>query len=111
MIIKNLRLILLLGTLAFTSTLGRAQDIISGIVKDETGQGLPGATVVEKGSSKYVQTDLDGKFNIPAAKEFPFTIQVNITGFQQQEIEIYELPADLVEIGRASCRERVCDSV
>lgn len=98
MIIKNLRLILLLGTLAFTSTLGRAQDIISGIVKDETGQGLPGATVVEKGSSKYVQTDLDGKFSIPAAKEFPFTIQVNITGFQQQEIEIYELPAELVEI-------------
>lgn len=98
MIIKNLRLILLLGALALTSTLGRAQDIISGIVKDETGQGLPGATVVEKGSSKYVQTDLDGKFSIQAAKEFPFTIQVNITGFQQQEIEIYELPADLVEI-------------
>ncbi|SKB91369.1 SusC/RagA family TonB-linked outer membrane protein [Dyadobacter psychrophilus] len=98
MIIKNLRLILLLGALAFTSTLARAQDIISGIVKDETGQGLPGATVVEKGSSKYVQTDLDGKFSIPAAKEFPFTIQVNITGFQQQEIEIYELPTELVEL-------------
>ncbi|MCF0042580.1 SusC/RagA family TonB-linked outer membrane protein [Dyadobacter fanqingshengii] len=98
MILKNLRLILLLGALAFTSTVARAQDNISGIVKDETGQGLPGATVVEKGSSKYVQTDLDGKFSIPAAKEFPFTIQVNITGFQQQEIEIYELPTDLVEI-------------
>ncbi|MCF0052396.1 TonB-dependent receptor [Dyadobacter sp. LJ53] len=98
MIIKNLRLILLLGALALTGTWVQGQDVISGIVKDETGQGLPGATVVEKGSSKYVQTDLDGKFSIPAAKEFPFTIQVNITGFQQQEIEIYELPTELVEI-------------
>lgn len=98
MIIKNLRLILLLGALALTSTLVSAQEVINGIVKDEAGQGLPGATVVEKGSSKYVQTDLDGKFSIPAAKEFPFTIQVNITGFQQQEIEIYELPTELVEI-------------
>jgi TonB-linked SusC/RagA family outer membrane protein len=95
---KNLYLIALLGTLIFTSSLVMAQDVITGIVKDESGQGLPGATVVEKGTSKYALTDIDGKFSIPAAKQFPFTIQINVTGFQQQEIEIYELTTEAVEV-------------
>lgn len=98
MIFKNLCLVLLLGTLVFASTLVNAQDVINGIVKDEAGQGLPGATVVEKGTNKYAVTDVDGKFTIPAGKEFPFTIQVNITGYQQQEIEIYELTTEVAEV-------------
>lgn len=98
MIKKIYYLIILSGSLLFGSGYARAQDIISGVVKDESGQGLPGATVVEKGSSKYALTDVDGKFSIAAAKEFPFTLQINITGFQQQEIEIYELTSEAVEV-------------
>lgn len=95
---KNLYLIALLGTLILASPLVMAQDVITGVVKDESGQGLPGATVVEKGTAKYALTDIDGKFSIPAAKEFPFTVQINVTGFQQQEIEIYELTTEAVEV-------------
>ena len=95
---KNIYLIALLGTLVFASAFANAQDIISGIVKDETGMGLPGATIVEKGTSRNTVTDVDGKFSIPAGKEFPFTLQINITGFQQQEIEIYELSDEPVEV-------------
>ena len=95
---KKFYLIWLLGTLLFTSSLVQAQDVITGVVKDESGQGLPGATVVEKGTSKYALTDIDGKFSIPAGKQFPFTVQINITGFQQQEIEIYELTTEAVEV-------------
>jgi TonB-linked SusC/RagA family outer membrane protein len=98
MIKKIYYLIILSGSLLFGPDYARAQDVISGVVKDESGQTLPGATVVEKGSAKYALTDVDGKFSIAAAKEFPFTIQVNITGFQQQEIEIYELTTEAVEI-------------
>ncbi|MCE7064082.1 TonB-dependent receptor [Dyadobacter sp. CY326] len=98
MIIKNLRLVFLLGALVFTSTFVQAQELISGVVKDETGQGLPGATINEKGTSRAVTTDLDGKFSIAPAKEFPFTLQINMTGYQTQEIEIYELTAEAVEI-------------
>jgi TonB-linked SusC/RagA family outer membrane protein len=98
MIKKMYYLIILSGSLLFGPDYARAQDVISGVVKDESGQTLPGATVVEKGSAKYALTDVDGKFSIAAAKEFPFTIQVNITGFQQQEIEIYELTTEAVEI-------------
>ncbi|TLV03897.1 SusC/RagA family TonB-linked outer membrane protein [Dyadobacter luticola] len=89
---------LLLWLVVLTSVASHAQDVISGIVKDESGQGLPGATVVEKGTTRYTLTDIDGKFSIPAAKTFPFTLQINITGFQQQEIEIYELTTEAVEI-------------
>ena len=98
MIMKKIYLIVLLGTLLFTSKRVQAQDVITGIVKDESGQGLPGATVVEKGTNKFASTDIDGKFSIPAAKVFPFTIQINITGFQQQEIEVYELTTEAVEV-------------
>jgi TonB-linked SusC/RagA family outer membrane protein len=98
MIKKIYYLIILSGSLLFGPDYARAQDVISGVVKDESGQTLPGATVVEKGSAKYALTDVDGKFSIAAAKEFPFTLQVSITGFQQQEIEIYELTTEAVEI-------------
>lgn len=98
MIQKIFSLLLLAGILVTTAFRATGQDLISGVVKDESGQTLPGATVVEKGSAKYALTDIDGKFSIPAAKEFPFTLQISITGFQQQEIEIYEQPDEAVEV-------------
>ena len=88
----------LLGALLLIVSQIKAQDAITGVIKDDTGQGLPGATVVEKGSSRYALTDVDGKFSIAAAKEFPFTLQINMTGFQTQEIEIYELTTETVEV-------------
>lgn len=75
-----------------------AQEVVTGIVKDDAGQTIPGATVVIKGTSKYASSDLDGKFSIAAPNNFPFTLQVNITGYQQQEIDIYELSEEPAEI-------------
>jgi TonB-linked SusC/RagA family outer membrane protein len=75
-----------------------AQEVVTGIVKDGSGQTIPGATVVIKGTSKYASSDLDGKFSIAAPKDFPFTLQINITGYQQQEIDIYELSEEPAEI-------------
>jgi TonB-linked SusC/RagA family outer membrane protein len=98
MIKKIYYLMVFSGALLLGSMHARAQDVISGVVKDESGQTLPGATIVEKGSSKYALSDVDGKFSIAAAKEFPFTLQISVTGFQQQEIEIYELTTEAVEV-------------
>ncbi|SEJ55141.1 TonB-linked outer membrane protein, SusC/RagA family [Dyadobacter sp. SG02] len=75
-----------------------AQETVTGVVKDGTGQTVPGATVVLKGTSRYASTDLEGKFSIPAPDDFPFTLQVNLTGYQQQEIDIYELTGEPAEI-------------
>ncbi|MCE7065917.1 TonB-dependent receptor [Dyadobacter sp. CY326] len=87
-------------TLLFTGMLfnAYAQEAVTGVVKDGSGQTIPGATVVIKGTSKYASSDLDGKFSIAAPKDFPFTIQVNITGYEQQEIDIYELSDEPSEI-------------
>jgi TonB-linked SusC/RagA family outer membrane protein len=86
--------------LFFTGILNyaHAQEVVTGVVKDASGQTIPGATVVLKGTSKYASSDLDGKFSIAAPKDFPFTLQVNITGYQQQEIDIYELSDEPAEI-------------
>ncbi|WP_131539628.1 SusC/RagA family TonB-linked outer membrane protein [Pedobacter nototheniae] len=44
------------------------QVIITGKVVDEDGKPLPGATVKEKGTKNYVQTDNDGNFNIKVSQ-------------------------------------------
>ena len=36
--------------------------VVSGIIKDHKGNPLPGANVVEKGTTNGTQTDFDGKF-------------------------------------------------
>ena len=40
------------------------QNQISGVVSDNNGMPLPGANVVEKGTSNGTQTDFDGKFSL-----------------------------------------------
>jgi len=74
------------------------QEAVKGIVRDDSGQSIPGATIVLKGTSKYASSDVDGKFSIAAPKELPFTLQINITGYQQQEVDIYELSTEPAEI-------------
>jgi predicted small secreted protein len=55
--------------LALGSTVLFAQSTVSGRVVDaETGEALIGATILEKGTSNGVVTDLDGKFSISARK-------------------------------------------
>jgi TonB-linked SusC/RagA family outer membrane protein len=76
----------------------QAQQFVKGIVKDEAGQTLPGVTVVHKGTSKYASTDVNGAFSLDAPKDFPFSIHLNLTGYKQQEIDVYELSAEPVEV-------------
>ena len=45
-----------------------SQNTISGTVKDQTGQPLPGATVMIENTNRGTTTDFDGNFNISASK-------------------------------------------
>ena len=45
-----------------------AQQIVTGTVIDEDGLGVPGATVVERGTSNGTVTNLDGEYTITASK-------------------------------------------
>jgi TonB-linked SusC/RagA family outer membrane protein len=75
-----------------------AQENIKGIVKDDVGEPVPGATVLIKGSSHYTVTDAKGEFVIASAKEFPFSLTVNLVGYKPQEVEIYELNGEAFEV-------------
>lgn len=66
---------------------------ISGVVSDETGEPLIGATVQIEGTSTGVTTDLDGNFKINAANGQ--TIQVSYIGMVPQKIKVTPATQDL----------------
>ncbi|MBX2952215.1 MAG: TonB-dependent receptor [Leadbetterella sp.] len=61
---------------------GQKRDI-TGTVLDETGAGLPGASVVIKGTNRGVSTDADGKFSINAGPGDILTI--SYIGYDSQD--------------------------
>lgn len=63
------------------------QKTISGKITDDDGMPLPGANIVEKGTSNGVQTDFDGNFTINVSDENAVLV-VSFVGFLNQEIEV-----------------------
>lgn len=47
-----------------TSSLNAQNRTVSGVVKDDSGEALMGAFVVQEGTSNGVSTDLDGRYTI-----------------------------------------------
>ena len=64
--LKTKKSIITLCLLFFGLLVSAQQSQISGTVLADDGQPLPGATVLNKESSKSVVTDFDGKFQINA---------------------------------------------
>ncbi|WP_207535382.1 SusC/RagA family TonB-linked outer membrane protein [Desertivirga arenae] len=62
------------------------QEIIKGIVKDNTGEPLPGVSVKVKGASTGTQTDKNGAFSISAPSGA--VLIFSFIGFQQREVAI-----------------------
>ena len=66
---------------------------ITGIVKDgETGDYLPGATVVLKATAIGAAADVDGRYLIPKVPAGTHTLVVSSVGYQGQEFTV-EIPA------------------
>ncbi|WP_285010778.1 SusC/RagA family TonB-linked outer membrane protein [Pedobacter faecalis] len=65
-----------------------AQRVVSGTVSETSGEGIPGVTVTEKGTTNGVSTDANGKFALtvkPGA-----TLVVRSIGYTAQEIAVGE---------------------
>ncbi|WP_036381551.1 TonB-dependent receptor [Muricauda sp. MAR_2010_75] len=62
------------------------QQTVTGIVVDETGAPLPGASVLEKGTSNGTTTDFDGNFEIEVAANA--TIQISYIGYTTKEVSV-----------------------
>lgn len=61
---------------------------IKGTIKDEDGNTLPGASVVIKGTTNGVSTDLDGKFTINNISNGAYTLVISFVGFETQETNV-----------------------
>ena len=63
-----------------------AQSAVTGTILDENGEGLPGTTVMVKGTSQGTTTDFEGKFNLNVPEGG--TIVVSFVGYKTQEIVV-----------------------
>ena len=62
------------------------QEIISGTVTDENGDPLPGATILEKGTSNGTTTDIDGRYNLECSDDA--TLIISFVGYQSTEVSV-----------------------
>lgn len=81
--------------LVFTSNLLSAQSTLTGLVREEKGLPVEGATVLIKGTSKYTLTDAEGKFSIAVTDRPPFIIRISYVGFKAQDFQVNELGRSL----------------
>ena len=80
------RMLSILGMLLLSVPFVLAQVLVKGTVKDNLGEGVPGASVQVKGTSQGTITDLDGKFslNIPQKNA---TLVISFIGYMTVEVK------------------------
>ena len=73
-------------SIIFSLLVAHSQKTISGIVNDTDGLPLPGASIVEKGTSNGVTTDFDGNYSIMVGEDS--TLVFSFVGYTSQEITV-----------------------
>lgn len=82
---KALLLVSLMFTVAFAAL---AQErTVSGVVKDPTGETLPGVAVVIKGTTQGTVTGIDGAYRLIATGDNP-TLVFKLVGYKNQEVVV-----------------------
>ncbi len=79
LIMKKFALLLFLLNVSFLF----AQKEVSGVVKDNTGNALPGVNIIEKGTQNGVSTDMDGAYKIKVKEGA--TLVFSYVGFSKLE--------------------------
>lgn len=82
-----LRLFLFAGLISFGGVL-KGQDTIRGVVTDETGEPLIGASIWIMGTEQGTITDLDGRFTL-SLPTGSVMLRVSYTGFTSKEFEYH----------------------
>ena len=89
----------------FFSILSWSQNIISGVITDESGMPLPGATVLIEGTQDGVSSDFDGNYTIEANEGS--TLIFSFIGYGAQEV----LVSDQSEINISLSADNLLDEV
>ncbi len=90
--------------LIFAGTLLYAQTEITGTVVDETGEGVIGATVKEKGTSNGTVTDFDGNFKLKVANGTMLVVSyigydnIEMAATPNMRIQLKETTSELAEV-------------
>lgn len=81
-------LVLMLGLISMVPAFAQQEKrfLLSGAVVDESGNGIPGASVAVKGSTRGVTTDVDGSFEFEVSESE--VLEFSYLGYQTQEIRV-----------------------
>ena len=82
----NIRVILVFALVFSISTVVSAQNTVTGKVVDENEEGIPGVTVVEKGTTNGSITDVDGNYSVSVSPNA--VLNFSYIGFQTEEITV-----------------------
>jgi TonB-dependent SusC/RagA subfamily outer membrane receptor len=82
----NKNLILLPFLLFFSLALFAQKSTISGVIKDDQGFTVPGATIIVKGTTNGTTSDMDGKYSLTVDKSEGLILVFSFIGFEKQEI-------------------------
>lgn len=73
-------------SLALVAFTGWAQKTVTGTVFDDAGLPLPGATIIEQGTSNGTTTDFDGNFSLQAADDA--SLVISYVGYAEQTVSV-----------------------
>ncbi len=76
-----------IGNMVETVTIPNAQQTVSGTVVDVEGVPLPGASIVEKGTTNGAQSDFDGNFTLEVANQNAVLV-VSYVGYATKEVSV-----------------------
>ncbi len=82
----NAKIALAFTLVLFISTVALAQNNVSGKVVDDSGEGIPGVTVLEKGTTNGAVTDINGAFTVNVGSDA--ILVFTYIGYQPQEVEV-----------------------
>ena len=82
---------------------------VSGRVVDKAGIPLPGVSVVIKGTTLGVPTDIDGKFSLSFAEQSNVVFVFSFVGMKKQEISVTD--KEFIEVVLEEDREALADVV
>ena len=95
-VLKNVKVFLLLGTLLLTSMVYAQQKTVTGRVTEKnTGEPIPGVTVIVKGTTIGTITNFDGDFSLTVPSDAQ-TLQFSFVGMTSQEVPVTDAVYNIV---------------
>ena len=82
----RLRFVVFLRGMLLPISLFAQQIAVQGVVKDQTGETVIGANVMEKGTTNGTITDIDGRFSLKVSSKSVLTI--SYVGYKSKEIPV-----------------------